>query len=346
MSNPRITVLMAVYNSEQYVREAIESILNQSFHDFEFLIIDDGSTDSSPSILAEYAARDPRIVLAPNEGNIGHANSLNKGLKMARGEYIARMDSDDISLPDRLLRQVAFMDAHPNIGICGTWLRFFGRINQNWCLPQDDTEIRCYMFFDSPLAHPTVMMRRRIIVDHDLAYKQEYDPAEDYALWSEAAKFTAFANLPEVLFLYRAHDSQLTSVRQTTMFAAAHRVRLNQLLQMDINVTDEIANFHPQIIKFGECITKNVVTKADAWIQELELANQQTKLFPEPAFSERLHLQWYYLCLSATKLGMFSWNSFWNSPLSRSVKLSFMQKLKFGLLCAFPWLRDVRRRFS
>jgi len=344
MPNPRVTVLMAVYNSESYLREAIESILNQSFRDFEFLIIDDGSTDSSPGILAAHAALDARIVLNPNPTNMGHANSLNKGLDVARGEYVARMDSDDISLSDRLLRQVALMDAHPNVGVCGTWLRYLGGSNSVWALPQDDTAIRCYLFFNSPIAHPTAMLRKSVIDKHHLRYQQAFDPTEDYALWSEAAKYTSFANLPEVLFLYRVHNTQLTATRRARMLAATDKVRLQQVARLGIEITDEIAEFHPQVIMLGDAITKEFITKADAWLQKLQAANQQTKVFPEPAFSARLDLQWYFICRAATQHGMFAWHTFWNSPLSKSATLRTKDKLRFWMLCAAPWLRLLRRQ--
>lgn len=344
MPDPRVTVLMAVYNGEKYLREAIDSILKQTFGDFEFLILNDGSTDSSPTILDEFAARDPRIVLAPNATNMGHANSLNKGLKLARGEYIARMDADDISLPNRLLRQVEFMDAHAQVGICGTWVRYLGGSNQVWSLPQSDTEIRCYMFFHSPLAHPTVMMRQRLIVEHHLSYQQAYDPAEDFGLWNEALPFTSFANLPEVLFLYRVHGSQLTAARRAKMLAAGAKIRSIQLVRMGLEVTSETSDFHSRVLALDEPVTREFVTQADTWLQKVIAANQRTGVFPEPAFSKRLGLHWLFLCRTAANLGFFAWNSFWASPLSALLQLSPSEKMKFWMLCASPWLRHFRNR--
>ena len=148
--SPKVTVLMPVYNAEKYLIEAIRSILTQSFMDYELLIINDGSTDDSLKIIKSFS--DKRIRLVQNERNIGQANSLNKGIKLARGEYIVRMDADDISLSERIKKQVKFMDANPEIGISGTWIKplyeklvWGGKINGS--LPVDPVEVKCFLLF-------------------------------------------------------------------------------------------------------------------------------------------------------------------------------------------------------
>lgn len=165
--NPKVTVLMPVYNGEEYLREAIESILFQSFGNFEFLIIDDGSTDDSINIIASYT--DPRIRVITNGENIGIARALNKGIELARGKYIARMDSDDISLPKRFEKQVDFLDKNPEIGIVGSWIKTFGgRKTIILAHPCNPEMVRIFFLFDSPLAHPTVMMRREFLKKNNL----------------------------------------------------------------------------------------------------------------------------------------------------------------------------------
>jgi glycosyltransferase involved in cell wall biosynthesis len=137
--SPYVTVLMPVYNTEMYLKEAIDSILNQTFRDFEFIVINDGSTDSTSDIIESYS--DPRIIYLQNEKNLGVATSLNKGLSIAKGTYIARMDGDDVSRCDRLEKQVAFMDANPEIGVCGTWLETIGDRNEVWSPPRNHDQI-------------------------------------------------------------------------------------------------------------------------------------------------------------------------------------------------------------
>ena len=156
---PAISVLMSVFNSDKYLHEAIDSILKQTFTDFEFIIINDASTDSSVNIIKSY--NDIRIVLIENETNIGLTNSLNKGIKRATGKYIARMDADDIALPFRFAEQFSFMELHAEIGICGTWVETFNEKGKIvvWDYPETHEKIICRQFFNVGFAHPTVMFR-------------------------------------------------------------------------------------------------------------------------------------------------------------------------------------------
>jgi glycosyltransferase involved in cell wall biosynthesis len=341
---PCVSVVMAVYNGEQYLHEAVESILHQTFSNFEFIIVDDGSTDESPETLARYAACDSRIILVSNKENMGLARSLNKGLKLTHGKYIARMDVDDISLPDRLARQVEFMEAHSHIGICGTWMQTFGQERYDWRPPQDDAEIRSHLFFDSVLAHPSVMMRREVMVAHQLRYNAEYKASQDYALWAEAAEFTSFANLPKVLLRYRTHERQVSSAGRTKQIAYTDRVRLRQLARLGVNVTDREKELHLKVAKLDVSTTSEII-KADAWLQRLQLANQRLEAFPEPAFSERLALQWFYLCRAAVTRNIASWHSFWRSPLSNFAEIKCLSKIKFFLLYLYAWIRNFPRHF-
>ena len=202
MTNPKITVLMSVYNGEKHLHEAIDSILNQTCKDFEFLIINDGSTDRTAHILQNY--NDPRIKIINNEENMGLVKSLNKGLSMARGEYIARMDADDISLPERIAKQVQYMDEHPEVGILGTWIECIAEnvINQNRYFPSTPGFTGWTLFFDNCIAHPTVMMRRNVIESLGF-YRSKFLHSEDYDLWTRANGVTQLTNLPHALLRYR-----------------------------------------------------------------------------------------------------------------------------------------------
>ena len=154
----QLSVVMPVYNAEKYLSEAIESILQQSFEDFEFLIINDGSTDRSKDIVLQYD--DPRIIYVENDSNMGLIATLNRGIKLARGLFLARMDADDISVKDRFAKQIAFLKNNPNYGLCGSTVRIIdgkGQRKKRVMLPITDTEIRTYSYFSSPLIHPTVM---------------------------------------------------------------------------------------------------------------------------------------------------------------------------------------------
>ena len=206
-----MTVLMPVYNGEPYLASAVESILGQSFADFEFLIIDDGSTDRSCEIVRGYA--DPRIRLLRNSSNRGVIATLNRGLEEAHGEYLARMDADDISLPDRLAQQVAFLDAHPEVGVLGSAIELMDAQGAPGILvrfPASHNLIRWALAFYSPIAHPSAMMRTEIAASLG-GYRSEARHCEDYDLWWRATRVTALANLETVLLRVRKHDVNVTS---------------------------------------------------------------------------------------------------------------------------------------
>ena len=187
-TSPKVTVLMPVYNGEQYLREAIDSILSQTFADFDFLIIDDGSTDLSEEIIKTY--RDSRIGLVHNGKNRGLINTLNKGLDLSQGEFIARMDCDDISLPTRLQKQLLFMESNSHIGVCGTWVETIGDDPGHiFQYPTDPQKIQSQLLFDSPLAHPSVIMRRSLLDKFHLRYNPQYLHAEDWFFWQRCSFF-------------------------------------------------------------------------------------------------------------------------------------------------------------
>ena len=204
---------MPVYNGEAYLREALDSILHQSYSSFEFIIINDGSTDGTQDILEDY--HDPRIRLYHQE-NQGLSSSLNRGIALAQGEYIARMDADDISQPDRLDKQVAFLDCHPEIGLVGSSIQtmdFQGVLQKKIHYPLDHHLIKWSMCFINPLAHPTVMMRRSA-VNATTGYNPDTEPAEDYDLWTRLSNTTRLANLSDPLVYLRRHDSCITHARR------------------------------------------------------------------------------------------------------------------------------------
>lgn len=225
ISEPKVTVLMPVYNGEPYLRKAIESILNQTFTDFEFLIINDGSVDRTVSIIELY--NDPRITLIHNESNLGLVATLNKGLDLARGEYIARMDSDDLCLPERIAKQVLFMDLHPEVGVCGTGYEDM-KTGRNIIRPTEHEDIIEFMLKSGcALAHPTVMIRTAVLRKNRLYYDPDYQQAEDFELWTRMIKVTHLANIPEVLVRHRTHSSQISR-----KFAQELELKTNQILDL------------------------------------------------------------------------------------------------------------------
>ena len=228
---------MPVHNGEPFLKGALGSILGQTYCDFELLIVDDGSTDATPNILAEHQRRDGRIVMH-RQDNQGLKAALNRGLSLARGAFIARMDSDDIALPTRLAKQVGFLSNHPDVAILGTayWL-----IDQNARyvdlkrFPTSDLHIRWANLLAPAFAHPTVMIRRDLLLRNDLWY----DPAcevEDYDLWRRVLRHGRGANLAEALLEYRDHSGSMSNLCRAT------RLKRSDLLALEA-VREELPDF-------------------------------------------------------------------------------------------------------
>ena len=235
VSSPLVSVLMPVYNAAPYVEQAIRSILEQTFTDFEFLIINDGSKDASQKVIN--SIRDERIIFVNHTQNKGLVSTLNEGLKLARGKYIARMDNDDISHPERFAKQVSFMELHPKVGLSGTAYSAFGDRPMVVNVPISDADIRDFMRLNSPMGHPTVMMRKSVIETYGLFYRQDATPAEDYRMWYDFSKVTQIQNLPEVLLEYRVHPQQMSSSMNLAQQAKADEVRVLQLFEKGFMLT-------------------------------------------------------------------------------------------------------------
>ncbi|MCG3686180.1 glycosyltransferase [Aliarcobacter butzleri] len=211
--NELISVILPVYNGEKYLKEAIESILNQTYTNFEFIIIDDGSKDSSLEIIKEYEKEDERIVAVSRE-NKGLIATLNEGIEKAKGKYIARMDQDDISLPNRFEEQLKIMENDKEIVVCGSWINVFGENRKEKISKyfQYDKEIKANLIMSCCFAHPSVMMRRDAFLDNNIWYDENFKNAEDYHLWTQLARVGKFYNIPKVLLNYRFLETSITRV--------------------------------------------------------------------------------------------------------------------------------------
>lgn len=206
--NPKISVIMSTYNRAKLLPRSIESILNQTYGDFEFIIINDGSTDDTGEILKEYARKDDRVKIITNPMNRGLIYSLDKGLNAARGQYIARMDDDDISLPDRFKRQIHYMENHPKITVLGTraYVEKEGGFIKSWGYEEADKN-KILMFFEVPVFHPSVMMRASFLKNHHIRYQSKYLSAEDTYLWYQIAMAGGrITNLKEPLMIRVANS--------------------------------------------------------------------------------------------------------------------------------------------
>ena len=327
MASPEVSVLMPVYNGARFLAEAIDSVLGQTFGDFELLAINDGSSDETAEILARY--RDSRVRIVDNGRNLGLIASLNRGFDLARGDFIARMDADDLCFPRRLEKQVNFLRENPWVGLCGTWFCTFGNGKPKIIRPPiqaDDMAAR--LFFESPLGHPTVMFRRPLFVERGLIYKDEFLHAEDYELWTRAAEVTGLANLPDVLLRYRQHEAQTSSLRKTRQEATVANIRLRQLQKIHPDATQAERATHLAILSNMISDEAQIdVTIVESWLLKLIKLNEYAeKGFPIEAFRRAIAIVWWRFC-SSQILAPGMLRSFYRSELTRV--LSLRNKLGF-----------------
>ncbi|MGG1593052.1 glycosyltransferase family 2 protein [Terribacillus saccharophilus] len=274
MNNPKITVLMSAYNSEKTIVLALESILSQTFEDFEIIIVNDGSTDKTLEIISSY--KDKRIRIINNESNYGLIHSLNLGIKKANGDYVARMDADDIANPDRLLKQLNILEKQKDIDIVSSNVRMFSDkfkfIKKNTVSSASLEKLRTELLFQNRIFHPTVMIRSSLLKGYN--YLSEHLYCEDYGLWQRLIKNHKFIIQDEILLNYRMTSSSITSISRKKMnllFNSHINVYKTGLDNLGIDYKPEELKIHTEI-----CLARkmsdfkfNLVEK-EKWLRKLK----------------------------------------------------------------------------
>lgn len=252
---PEISVVMPVYNAEKYLNEAIDSVLNQTYSNFELIILNDKSTDSSKAIIESYLAKDSRIVFIDKETNVGPANLRNEGFDLARGTYIALLDADDIAKPTRFEKQIAVLKNNPEIGVCGTWFTTFGEKEKSKVLqhPEKHNQIKVNFLIDCTIGNSTAFFRKNIL--GDIRYDKEYVPVEDYHLWSRLIVKTHFYIIQESLVDYRIHDSNISQTKIDNVKRSNRRIKIGLIKQFGIEETNSNLNSYIQLIEGQKGVT-------------------------------------------------------------------------------------------
>lgn len=286
----RVTVLIPVHNKAPFLRECLDSVFAGTFQDLEVVAVDDASTDDSLAVLLAY--EDPRLRVIALERNLGPAGAANRGLDEARGGYIVRLDADDLMVPERIAKQVAFMDAHPDIGASGGALQLFGASREVWRLPLTDEECQAQLLFGVPVSQGASILRRSVLEAHHL----RYDPAwprigEDWLFWARMSRVTRFGNLDEPLTLYRRGEQNIGHGRDKVK---DHEVVLRQLFaQFDLPLSDEQLGLHLMALKlFRRPPDVADITALRGWLDELLALNAARGLFPAEAFARRVERAW------------------------------------------------------
>ncbi len=288
-----VSVILPAYNAARHIGGAIGSILAQSFGDFELIVIDDGSRDDTVAVIRKFD--DPRIRLLRNDTNKSLVFTLNRGIEESRGRYIARMDADDIARPERLTRQVAFMDAHPDVGLCGSWALKFIPYGPRWAqkAPASSAELKAALLFATPFVHPTVMMRRSVLDEHHLRYDPAFPAVEDYRLFCEMALVTGMAIIPAVLLDYRVSPSSVTGA--VYLDSTRLKDRRELLLRLWSDYIETTLGFTPdrEQLDAHAClydrrfasISPDKVETTRRWLDFLQQANGERRFFDGAALA-------------------------------------------------------------
>lgn len=294
-----ISVVLPVYNGEKYLQEAIESILTQTYTNFEFIIINDGSTDNSLEIIEKYKSKDNRVIVISRE-NKGLIVTLNEGIGVAKGKYIARMDQDDISLPERFEVQVKFMEENLDIGICGSWIKSFGENIKayKWKLSSSNKRLKTELLFSSCFAHPSVMIKKEILIKNNLYYDNFFVNAEDFKLWSELSYVTNFSNIDKVLLKYRILNTSMTRVADKNIekrYEIISKIFIKYLNELNIQNTEEENRLHFNL-SVNTRIRDNDISfnELKKYFDKLILANNLSKVFDKVELNKVLGKKWLW----------------------------------------------------
>lgn len=290
-----VSVIMSNYNTpEEYLRTAVESILNQTYRNFEFIIIDDCSTDNSLSIIESYD--DSRIIIIRNEQNLGITKSLNRGLAVAKGEFVARMDADDISLESRFEKQVEFLKNNPDHIVCGTGVELIGdweskHINKYICrtIPERET-FRIHLLFGNypNIVHPTAMFNHGLLLKNNIRYNEKYPLAQDYRMWVSCSDVAECANLPETLLYYRVHGKAVSNERKELQKSITLQIMQEQLDKLHVVADREYTEIHMNFL-FDR---KPYDIKCKKWIKTLLAQNKKYKVYNRKKMKKILWKKW------------------------------------------------------
>ena len=326
-SVPRVSVVMPARNAAPYIAAAADSIFAQTMSDFEFLVIEDASTDGTGAVLD--AINDPRLRLLRNSTRLGQAASFMRGVAEASGTYIARMDADDHAHPLRLEKQCAFLDAHPDVGILGAAVRTFGDAwNGDVRYPERHADIAAGLLFRPQIANPVVMFRTSVLRSHG-AFDSAFDLAEDYEFWLRCLPFVQFANLPEVLLRYRSHPGQVGRMFSDEQ-AEVTRTAQNRVLQrLGIDATREELLLHHALGAYLWRSDPAWLAAVESWLRRLRSANDSSMCFDFRALDAVLGRLWFDVCRRATEAGLAARRIWHASPLAALYRPARLDRAQF-----------------
>ncbi|HYG49857.1 MAG TPA: glycosyltransferase family 2 protein [Flavobacteriales bacterium] len=305
----RITVLMPVYNAAPFLREAIDSVLRQTYSDFKLMLLNDGSTDDSETIILSYT--DPRIIYISNGKNMGLVNTLNKGIEKITTEFIVRMDADDISLPHRFEHLVKAMDEYREVGVLSSYLELFGDKQEAWKMPLEDNVIKAGLIFNSTVAHAPCIIRTSLLNANNITYSSAFPHMEDWDLWFRLRKLTSFRGIPQVLYRYRILEHNVTVVNYHTLMERRKNFYRRIFNDLNWNVTDKEIEIHAALGKNAWFSREISIRDIRTWINKLIGLNRKHKEFPVNEFEALLRSKRNSLFFLCADKGFFNAVRYW-----------------------------------
>ncbi len=338
MSNPLVSVLIPCYNVENYVAESVSSIIEQTYTNLEIIIVNDCSSDNTSSKLQELADKDNRIKIYNNATNLKLIKTLNRGIELCRGKYIARMDADDISFPTRIEKQVAFLEQNSDYDVVSSMFYTFrtGKLKYNlYRNPKTYEELQAYILFRSGICHPAVMIRRTLFSDLGLRFEEKYLHVEDYALWSKAVYCTKLANIDEPLLYYRVHEYQVSTLNEKKQIENKKEVFKIHCQKLSLPSGAEDLDVYASV---AECVTSestlDYLNRCEVFMIGL-LDKNNNEHFCSSQYLERiLSLHWIRICANS-RLGLKVLGKCFNSPLYNKKYYTQRDVLTLYIKCLF-----------
>ncbi len=326
---PKVSVVLPVYNVSAHIRGTIESILRQTFQDFELLVLDDCSTDDTVAQIEQIA--DPRLRLLRNERNLGRAGTDNAALPHVRGEYIAKMDGDDICHPERLAKQVAYLDAHPEVDIVGSFMQNFGASTYLNRYPAQPADTRVLTLFTLPTGNPSAMMRTSLFREQGMRYDASLRQTEDYDFCARYIRQLRIATLQEALIEYRVPHQVRKKDILSERASVSDIVREQLLRTWGVTFTTRELYVYNTIAMLERPSNDITLDEVDAWLQKMLAHNEKQPLFEPAALLRGLAERWFEVCYTYAGPRLSGLLRYRQSPLATHHPLTSRQRLGFLL---------------
>lgn len=297
---PLVSVLMTVFNSEQFIREAIDSLLQQTYENIEIIIVNDGSTDTTCEIIESY--KDNRIVYKDNGKNIGIVKSRNLAIETAKGKYLATLDSDDISMPDRIREQVEFMEAHADFGMCGTYYHIIdgeGKTLTDVRFPDNDIDVKTHFIAGNCFCHSSVMVRSGIT--DAMFFSEAFPMAEDFELWYRISKKTKVRNIPSFLTKYRMHGSNISMNKKKAMYGYIKTISRQMFEDIGLTFTERELALHTELVGYNDKFfeDKTALKELSHWIVKLISQFKGKDNFNYTLLQKLIFEKWMVICFKS-----------------------------------------------